>query len=69
MMMNNEHDALELSANSRRSRLEPIIRSRFHERGQSDREADAYIEDVCWETLAEAIARVRRTMALVARSA
>lgn len=65
--MTNDHDAFELLATNRRSRLEPVIRARFRERRQSDQEATAYIEDVCWEHLAEAIARVRRAVAPVAR--
>jgi hypothetical protein len=57
LMRNSDHDACD-----RRDRLEPIIRARFKERGQSDHEATAYIEDVCWERLAEAIARVRQAI-------
>ncbi|MBB3941722.1 hypothetical protein GGR39_003403 [Novosphingobium fluoreni] len=68
-MMTNEHDALELWATNRRKRLEPIIRARFKERRQSDHEATAYIEDVCWGSLAEAIAGVRRAISLVTRGA
>ncbi|RYF49307.1 MAG: hypothetical protein EOO38_08215 [Cytophagaceae bacterium] len=64
-MRNSDHDAYDRWLCDRRDRLEPIIRARFKERGQSDHEATAYIEDVCWEHLAEAIARVRRSVALV----
>lgn len=46
-------------SNDYRAKLEPVIRQRFRDRGQTDAEADAYIAGCCWDHPWLALAKLR----------